>query len=275
MTHGLIVTLAALGVLGLVLAAVLLLIGLLWLLGLRLPLRTLRLQILGYELWLAFLVAAVATGGSLFFSEVAHFVPCELCWFQRICMYPLSITTLLMALADDHRAARYLLPLPLVGAGISTYHLLVENGAVKQTQACLISAPGGCATKWINEFGFVTIPTLALIAFALVFAALLFSVFEPGESGTEGAEDMGVATLVGDAQREAEQAATPRSQDRAAASPDERPSTYGVAARPSDRHGSCRARRDQSHAWHRLQRRIVHGRCACAWLARKCAARRR
>jgi disulfide bond formation protein DsbB len=195
----LIVTLAALGVLGLILAAVLLLIGLLWLLGLRLPLRTLRLQIWGYELWLAFLVAAVATGGSLFFSEVAHFVPCELCWFQRICMYPLSITTLLMALADDHRAARYLLPLPLVGAGVSTYHLLVENGAVKQTQACLVSAPGGCATKWINEFGFVTIPTLALIAFALVFAALLFSVFEPGESGTEGAEDMGVATLVGDA----------------------------------------------------------------------------
>ena len=91
----------------------------------------------------------------------------------------LSITTLLMALADDHRAARYLLPLPIVGAGVSTYHLLVENGVVKQTQACLLSAPGGCATKWINEFGFVTIPTLALTAFVLVFAALLFSAIEP------------------------------------------------------------------------------------------------
>jgi disulfide bond formation protein DsbB len=141
----------------------------------------LRLWVWGYELWLAFLVAAVATGGSLFFSEVAHFVPCELCWFQRICMYPLSITTLSMALAYDHRAARYLLPLPLVGAGVSTYHLLVENGAFKQTQACLLSAPGGCATKWINEFGYMTIPTLALTAFGLVFAALLFSIFEPTE----------------------------------------------------------------------------------------------
>jgi disulfide bond formation protein DsbB len=184
-THGLTVTLAALGVVGQVVAALLLLIGLLWLFGLRLPLRTLRRWIWGYELWLAFLVAAVATGGSLFFSEVAHFVPCELCWFQRICMYPLSITTLLMALADDHRAARYLLPLPLVGAGVSTYHLLVENGVVKQTQACLLSAPGGCATKWINEFGFVTIPTLALTAFALVFAALLFSMFELGATAAE------------------------------------------------------------------------------------------
>jgi disulfide bond formation protein DsbB len=184
-THGLIVTLAALGVVGQVLAALLLLLGLLWLFGLRLPLRTLRRWVWGYELWLAFLVAAVATGGSLFFSEVAHFVPCELCWFQRICMYPLSITTLLMALADDHRAARYLLPLPLVGAGVSTYHLLVENAVVKETQACLLSAPGGCATKWINEFGFVTIPTLALTAFALVFAALLFGMFEPGATEAE------------------------------------------------------------------------------------------
>ena len=179
MTHALIVTLAALGVVGLVLAGLLLLTGLLWLSGHRLPLRTFRRWIWGYELWLAFLVAAVATGGSLFFSEVAHFVPCELCWFQRICMYPLSITTLLMALADDHRAVRYLLPLPLVGAGVSTYHLLVENDVVKQAQACLLSAPGGCATKWINEFGFVTIPTLALTAFVLAFAALLFSAFEP------------------------------------------------------------------------------------------------
>jgi disulfide bond formation protein DsbB len=184
-THGLTVAFAALGVLGLVLAAALLLVGLLWVLGLRLPLRTLRFWIWGYELWLAFLVSALATGGSLFFSEVAHFVPCELCWFQRICMYPLSITTLLMALANDHRAARYLLPLPLVGAGVSTYHLLVENGVVRQAQACLLSAPGGCATKWINEFGFVTIPTLALTAFALVFATLLFSVFEPGPTTPE------------------------------------------------------------------------------------------
>jgi disulfide bond formation protein DsbB len=164
-------------------------------------LHALQRWIWSYELWLAFLVAAVATGGSLFFSEVAHFVPCELCWFQRICMYPLSITTLLMALADDRRAARYLLPLPLVGAGLSTYHLLVENGVVKQEQACLFSAPGGCATKWINEFGFVTIPTLALTGFVLVFAALLFSAFEPGaeDSGSEGEDDSGVATLVGDA----------------------------------------------------------------------------
>jgi len=178
-THDVIVALAVLGVVGQVLGAGLLLVGALALVGVRGPLRALRLGIEGYELWLAFVVAAIATGGSLFFSEIAHFVPCELCWYQRICMYPLSITTLLAALFDDPRAARYLLPLPVVGAGVSVYHLLVENGVVGQTQTCLISAPGGCATKWINEFGYVTIPTLALTAFALVFAFLLLAAFEP------------------------------------------------------------------------------------------------
>jgi disulfide bond formation protein DsbB len=178
-THDVIVALAVLGVVGEVVGAGLLLIGALALVGVRGPLRALRLGIEGYELWLAFVVAAIATGGSLFFSEIAHFVPCELCWYQRICMYPLSITTLLAALFDDPRAARYLLPLPVVGAGVSVYHLLVENGVVGQTQTCLISAPGGCATKWINEFGYLTIPTLALTAFALVFAFLLLAAFEP------------------------------------------------------------------------------------------------
>jgi disulfide bond formation protein DsbB len=181
MTHDTIVTLAVLGVVGQVLAALLLILGLAWLVGLRALPSMLGEAVEGYELWLVFLVAAIATGGSLFFSEIAGFVPCELCWFQRICMYPLSIVTLLAALADDHRAARYLLPLPVVGAGVSIYHLLVENGVVKQSRICLLSAPGGCATKWINEFGYVTIPTLALTGFALTFAFLLMAALQSAE----------------------------------------------------------------------------------------------
>jgi len=178
-THDTIVFLAALGVAGQVLAVAFLVIGLAWLAGLRGPGSWLRRLVEGYELWLAFLVTAIATGGSLFFSEVAHFVPCELCWYQRICMYPLSIITLLAALADDRHVARYLLPLPLAGAGVSVYHLLVENGVIAQQQSCLISAPGGCATKWIEEFGYVTIPVLALTGFALALAFLLLASVSP------------------------------------------------------------------------------------------------
>jgi disulfide bond formation protein DsbB len=187
-THGVTVTLAVLGVVGQVLIGALLVVGLLWLLGVRGPLRAIRSAIWGYELWLAFSVTAIATAGSLFFSEVANFVPCELCWYQRIFMYPLALITLLAAFRNDHRVALYLLPLPVIGAGFSVYHLLVENGVVEQTQACLISAPGGCATKWIDEFGYVTIPTLALTAFALAFVFLLFAALDvPGEEAAPGA----------------------------------------------------------------------------------------
>jgi disulfide bond formation protein DsbB len=179
MTHDVIVLLSALGVAGQVIAAALLLVAVLALSGVRGPLRGVCRAVEGYELWLAFVVAAIATGGSLFFSEIAHFVPCELCWYQRICMYPLSILTLLMAVRDDHRAARYLLPLPVVGAGVSVYHLLIENKVVGESTTCSISAPGGCGVKWINEFGYMTIPTLALTAFALLFELLLIASFAP------------------------------------------------------------------------------------------------
>lgn len=184
MTHDVIVALAALGVAGQVLAALLLLVGIGWVAGLRGPGEWLRRAVEGYELWIVFLVSAIATGGSLFFSEIAGFVPCELCWFQRICMYPLTIITLLAALANDRRVARYLIPLPLVGAGVSIYHLLVENHVVKQAQACLISAPGGCATKWINEFGYMTIPTLALTAFVLCLELLVIGASPPATRAT-------------------------------------------------------------------------------------------
>jgi disulfide bond formation protein DsbB len=173
--HDTIVALAALGVAGQVIVALLLLVGLLALLRLVLPLDGLRRLLWGYELWAGFVVAAIATGGSLFFSEIAGYPPCELCWFQRICMYPLSILLLIVAVHGDHRAARYLLPLPVVGAGVSIYHLLVENGVVHESQACVASAPGGCAVKWINEFGYMTIPTLALTGFLLLIGFLVLA----------------------------------------------------------------------------------------------------
>ncbi len=175
MTHDVIVLIAALGVAGQVIAGLGLVVGALALGGVRGPLDAVRSWLWGYELWGGFLVAAIATGGSLYFSQVANFVPCELCWFQRICMYPLSILLLFLAFHGDNRAARYLFVFPLVGGGISVYHLLVENHVVAQANACLVSAPGGCATKWINEFGFMTIPTLALTGFVLLIGFLVLA----------------------------------------------------------------------------------------------------
>ena len=173
MTHDTIVALSVLGVIGQVLIVLGLVVGLLALVGVRGPLDGLRNLLWGYELWGAFVVAAIATGGSLFFSQIAHFPPCEFCWFQRVLMYPLSILTLLLAVRADNRGARYLLPLPIVGAGTAVYHLLIENHVIKQPTAC--TATGGCDVKWINEFGYMTIPTLSLTAFLLLIGFLVLA----------------------------------------------------------------------------------------------------
>jgi disulfide bond formation protein DsbB len=176
MKHDTIVALSVLGVVGQVLIALMLLVGLLALVGVWAPLNGIRRLLWGYELWAAFVVSSIATGGSLFFSEIMHFLPCELCWYQRICMYPLSIISLLLAWKGEHRAARYLLPLPVVGAGVSIYHLLIENNVIKEPTQCQASAPGtGCAFKWINEFGYITIPTLALTGFLLLIGFLVLA----------------------------------------------------------------------------------------------------
>jgi disulfide bond formation protein DsbB len=191
-THNVTVVLSALGVVGQVLVAVMLLVGLLALVGLRAPLDLLRRLLWGWELWCGFVVAAIATGGSLFFSEFNPFFPCELCWFQRICMYPMSYLLLVFAWRGYNRIARYLIVFPVAGACVSTYHLLIENNVIKEPLACLQSAPGGCGVKWINEFGYITIPTLALTGFLLLIGFLVLA--------STGAADE-TATLPADAER--------------------------------------------------------------------------
>ena len=176
MTQDIVIILSVLGVVGQVLIVLGLLVGVLALAGVRGPLDTIRSLLWGYELWGAFVVAAIATGGSLFYSQIAGFIPCEFCWFQRMMMYPLSILTLLIAVRGDDRAARYLLPLPVVGAGTSIYHMLLEHHVIKEPGACTLTG-GGCTANWIalHSFGYLTIPTLALTAFLLLIGFLVLA----------------------------------------------------------------------------------------------------
>jgi disulfide bond formation protein DsbB len=180
MNEAVIAALAILGVMGQVALALFAVVVVLRVVGVEGPWRFLRDSLDGSELWVAFGVALIATAGSLYFSEVAHFVPCKLCWFQRVAMYPL-VSLALPAFWYDRRAARYLLPLPVVGLGIAVWHILVERGVVEETQSCTISAPGGCGTRWIEEFGYVTIPTLSATGFALLAVVLAFAAFRPAD----------------------------------------------------------------------------------------------
>ena len=175
MTHGAIVAFAVLGILGQAVAVALLAAGSLRLAGVGGPLRWVRDAVWGYELWLAFLFTALATGGSLFFSEIAHFTPCELCWYERICMYPLAILTLLLALRDDRPAARYCFPLPIVGTALAVYHVLVERGAVSQTRGCLSIGAGRLRDEVDRGARLRDDPVLTLTVFVLVSGVLVLA----------------------------------------------------------------------------------------------------
>ena len=134
----------------------------------------LRRTIAGAELWLAWVVALAATLGSLYFSEVANFIPCPLCWYQRIAMYPLAVVLLVAALLRDRRGVLYAAALPLTGAAIATWHVYLERHPELEGESCRVGgAP--CTTRWIWEFGYVSLPVLALTAFLTIGALLVFA----------------------------------------------------------------------------------------------------
>jgi disulfide bond formation protein DsbB len=121
-------------------------------------------------LGLAFVVAALATAGSLYFSEVAHFEPCLLCWYQRIAMYPLVVILGLGAVRRDRAAAVYAGVLAAIGMVLSAYHVALEWFPALSTGACDPSNP--CTLIWFRVFGFISLPTLAFIAFGLILTIL-------------------------------------------------------------------------------------------------------
>jgi disulfide bond formation protein DsbB len=122
--------------------------------------------------WLAFLVAATCMLGSLYFSEVAHFIPCRLCWFQRIAMYPLAAVLLVGGIRRDAGVRWYVLPLAAVGAGIAGYHYLIEWRPELDTGACELSGPS-CTAVWFREFGFISLALMSLVGF-LTILTLVF-----------------------------------------------------------------------------------------------------
>ncbi len=125
-------------------------------------------------LYFAWFVAVIATLGSLYFSEIRLFLPCELCWYQRIAMYPLAIILGIAAYTNDLKITKYVLPLSIIGGMISFYHYLLEKvPGFASVKPCSQGIP--CDVQWINWFGFVTIPFLALTAFILITVFLLIS----------------------------------------------------------------------------------------------------
>jgi len=116
-------------------------------------------------------VSAIAMSGSLYLSEIAHLIPCSLCWYQRIVMYPLVFVLGVGALRRDPGVWRFALPLPVVGLVIATYHVVIQWMPSLDVGACSVGAP--CSGRYVAVFGFISIPTMAWAAFLLIAALLL------------------------------------------------------------------------------------------------------
>jgi len=129
-------------------------------------------------LW-SFIVSLTAVLGSLFFSEIALFEPCKLCWFQRIFMYPLPILFLIAFVRKETCIRSYALVMSVIGFLIAAWHYFLQVGAMynidveKLTNCDVVGYSPSCASYFILSFGYITIPMMSLSAFALIALILL------------------------------------------------------------------------------------------------------
>lgn len=149
---------------------------------------TLATKLAPYQQWLhliIFLQALVAMVGSLYYSTfgdpVANlqrgtflawgegFMPCELCWFARILMYPIVFISYVGIAKNDKRFTDYILPLSIIGIFLDSYHYALQKLPIANIFGCSLVNP--CSALQVNYFGFVTIPFLALTAFVVISVA--------------------------------------------------------------------------------------------------------
>lgn len=111
---------------------------------------------------LAAAIAAVSMSGSLYYSEIANFEPCLLCWWQRIFMYPIALTLVIGQVIRRPVAAWQPLVLAGIGSLISAYHYWLQVGPSDST-ICDLDNP--CSARWVDTFGIVSIPFMAFCGF--------------------------------------------------------------------------------------------------------------
>ncbi len=123
-------------------------------------------------LFLCWLLASTSTMGSLFFSYIMNFAPCVLCWYQRIFLFPLVLILAVGLFPLDKKVVKFALPLAIAGWLTALYHNLLYSGVIPESiQPC--SQGVSCTEKYIDLFGFLTIPMLALLSFSTIIALLI------------------------------------------------------------------------------------------------------
>jgi len=144
-------------------------------------------ELLGREripLGVAWMVAAIAMSGSLYFSEVVGFIPCLYCWYQRIAMFPMVLILAIAFVLRDGKIWRYLLPLAGIGLLLSAYHTMIELRPSLAVGTC--DAAASCTVRLFAVLGFISIPVMAGSAFLLIAALMLVQrIVERGGRGKD------------------------------------------------------------------------------------------
>ncbi|PEC90974.1 disulfide oxidoreductase [Bacillus cereus] len=123
--------------------------------------------VIKFRLYIAWFISLFSTVISLSFSKIFGFIPCELCWYQRILMYPLVFIIFITIYKENQNEKSYILPFSILGLFISFYHVLIQKiPTLSNIMPCTESVP--CNVDYLNWFGFITIPLLAFIAFLLI-----------------------------------------------------------------------------------------------------------
>lgn len=124
------------------------------------------------SLFVAWGTAITAMLGSLYFSEIKGYVPCELCWYQRILMYPLVIVLGIAFYDQDRRVYRYVLPISILGMCMSAYHYGIQKiPFMSSLETCTSGVP--CGNTYTGYLGFITIPLMAFVAFVIITICMI------------------------------------------------------------------------------------------------------
>ena len=134
-----------------------------------------RQLIVSALIYLSWTIAIVSMLGSLYFSDILHYPPCVLCWWQRVFMYPIVFLIGVGIVLKDRSLPYYILPLALIGTGVALYqNLLIWGVITEKLSPCSLGV--SCTTTYIQWFGFISIPFLSLLAFMFITAAMIATI---------------------------------------------------------------------------------------------------
>ena len=130
-----------------------------------------------YTFFFGFFVALGAVALSLFYSGIVGYPPCELCWIQRIFLYPQLILFSMELYKRDRSIIDFSIVFAIFGSLVSIYHIYIESGG-SSSLGCAALTPSNvnqvsCAIRYIYEFGYITMPIMALTLSLFIISILL------------------------------------------------------------------------------------------------------